>query len=254
MTMRNLFDLAGRRAIITGGGGGIGSGLVAALYGAGAEVLIIGRSESAAEVASAMGSAERPVLARRVDLADREALAAGFAEAVDALSGLDILVNCHGTTYVEPSLEFKIDAWDQQIESNLTSVFLLCQLAARIMVAQGRGKIINIASMLSYSGGLRAPAYAAAKGGIVQLTKALANEWSGQGVNVNAIAPGYVRTKLNMHIWKDPVRSEQTLARIPAGRWGEAADLQGAVIFLASPASDYIHGITLPVDGGFLAR
>ncbi len=254
MDILRLFDLTGRRAIVTGGGGGIGSALAAALYGAGADVLIIGRSESVVGAASSIHASDHPVLARVIDLTDRGALRAGFVEAVETLGGLDILVNCHGTTHLEPSLEFRSEAWDEQIESNLTSVFQLCQLAGRIMVAQGRGKIINIASLLSFFGGLRAPAYAAAKGGLVQMTKALANEWSGQGVNVNAIMPGYVRTKINPHIWKDPVRSEQTLARIPANRWGEPADLQGAVVFLASSASDYVHGITLPVDGGFMAR
>lgn len=249
-----LFDLSGRRAIVTGGGGGIGAGLAAGLYAAGADVLIIGRSESAAEAAGKIGSNGRPVLARRIELTDRRALAGGFEEAVSTLGGIDILINCHGRAYVEPAVDFKLDEWDTSIETNLTSVFELCQLAGRHMVPQGSGKIINIASMLSYSGGLKAPAYAAAKGGIVQLTKALANEWSPHGVNVNAIAPGYIRTKLNVHVWQDPVRSEATLARIPSGRWGEPQDLQGTAVFLASNASNYLHGITIAVDGGFLAR
>ncbi len=240
--------------IVTGGGGGIGSGLAAGLYGAGADVLVIGRSAATTEAAERISTNDRPVLARRIDLADRQALAEGFAEAISDLGGIDILINCHGRAYVEPAVDFKLQEWDTSIETNLTSVFELCQLAGRHMVAQGSGKIINIASMLSYFGGLKAPAYAAAKGGIVQLTKALANEWSSQGVNVNAIAPGYIRTQLNVHVWQDPERSEQTLTRIPSGRWGEAQDLQGTAIFLASDASNYVHGVTIAVDGGFLAR
>jgi 2-deoxy-D-gluconate 3-dehydrogenase len=138
---------------------------------------------------------------------------------------------------------------------NLTSVFELCRLAGTSMVPRGEGKIVTVASMLSFQGGFRAAAYAATKGGVAQLTKALANEWAPHGVNVNAIAPGYVKTGLNRHIWRDdPVRSEAVLARLPAGRWGDPADLAGAVVFLASAASDYVHGIVLPVDGGWLAR
>ena len=148
-----------------------------------------------------------------------------------------------------------LDDWDDTLEVNLTSVFELCRLAGTSMVQRGEGKIVTVASMLSFQGGFRAAAYAAAKGGVAQLTKALANEWAPHGVNVNAIAPGYVKTGLNRHIWRDdPVRSEAVLARLPAGRWGDPADLAGAVVFLASAASDYVHGIVLPVDGGWLAR
>lgn len=252
--MSSLFDLTGKRAIVTGGGGGIGAGLAEGLYQAGADVLLVSRSDSAQTAAEKIGSAERPVLARQIDLTDRDALHSGFEEAVSALGGLDILINCHGRAYVEPSVDFKPNEWDTSIETNLTSVFLLCQLAGRIMTKQGHGKIINIASMLSYFGGLKAPAYAASKGGIVQLTKALSNEWAGSGVTVNAIAPGYIKTKLNVHVWKDPERAEQTVTRIPAGHWGEPDDLAGAAIFLASDASNYVNGVTLPVDGGFLGR
>jgi 2-deoxy-D-gluconate 3-dehydrogenase len=141
------------------------------------------------------------------------------------------------------------------LDTNLTAVFGLCQLAGAIFVAQGRGKIVNIASMLSFSGGLGVVSYAASKGGVAQLTKALANEWAPSGVNVNAIAPGYYKTQANVHIWRDdPERTAQITARLPAGRWGEPADLKGAVVFLSSAASDYVHGVILPVDGGWLSR
>ncbi len=252
--MLEQFSLEGRRAIVTGGGGAIGSALSAALYDAGANVAIIGRSDSVNQAAAAVGSPERPVHGIVCDLTDRAALPAGFSEAVQKLGGIDILVTCHGTVKAGDSLTYDAANWDETIESNLNSVFHLCQLAAAPMIAQGYGKIITIASMLSFGGGLKAAAYAASKGGVAQVTKALANEWSSKGINVNAIAPGYIKTKLNQHVWSDPVRHEQVLAWLPSGRWGEPADLKGTVVFLASSASDYIHGIVLPVDGGWLAR
>ncbi|MBC7811049.1 MAG: SDR family oxidoreductase [Burkholderiales bacterium] len=252
--MLNSFMLTGRRALVTGGGGGIGRALSSALYDMGADVLIVGRSQSADEAAAEIGTPERPVQSLQADLNDRQALAAVFEQAVSKLGGLDILVNCHGVVHSQESLTYPIELWDETLENNLNSVFLLCQLAGRVMVPQGSGKIINIASMLSFSGGLRAPAYAAAKGGVAQMTKALANEWSSKGVNVNAIAPGYVKTQLNRHIWTDPVRTEQIMARLPAGRWGDPDDLKGTVVFLASAASDYVHGAIIPVDGGWLSR
>ena len=196
---------------------------------------------------------KRPVHPLRVDLSDRDALGQGLRDAVSTLRGLDILVNCHGIGSATDSVDFDIDEWDKTLEVNLTSVFLLSQQAAKLMLAQGSGKIINIASMTSFTGGLRIPAYTASKGGVSQLTMALANEWSSQGINVNAIAPGYIKTNLNPHVWKDPARHDQILNRLPVGRWGTPGDLKGAAIFLASPASDYIHGVTLPVDGGFLS-
>lgn len=252
--MTDMFSLHGRRAIITGGGGAIGSALAEALYQAGADIAIIGRSESAEHVAAAIGTPERPAHAVLCDLGDRLALPAGFDAAVSLLGGVDILVACHGMVKAGDSLSYSAADWDETLESNLNSVFRLAQLAGERMLAQGYGKIITIASMLSFGGGLRAAAYAASKGGVAQLTKALANEWSGRGVNVNAIAPGYIQTRINQHIWKDPVRSEQVLARLPSGRWGQPDDLKGAVVFLSSAASDYVHGIVLPVDGGWLAR
>jgi len=244
-----LFDLHGRRALVTGGGGSLGSAFAVALAGAGAEVAIIGRSPATAAVAETI-----PAHSVRADLADPEKLRAGFDEAVELLGGLDILIASHGRVHAQPALEHARAAWDGVIEANLTTVFELCRLAGAVFIEQGAGKIINVASMLSFSGGLGVVSYAASKGGVAQLTKALANEWARHGVNVNAIAPGYFKTAANRHIWTDPVREAQILDRLPAGRWGDPADLHGAAIFLSSRASDYLHGVVLPVDGGWLAR
>jgi 2-deoxy-D-gluconate 3-dehydrogenase len=248
--MAGPFDLTGRRALVTGGGGGIGRGLASALVDAGAGVAVLGRSQSADEAAAELGG-----IAVHADLSDREDLRRGFDDAVEGLGGLDILVNAHGIGRAAEATEHELSDWDEVIEVNLTATFELCQLAGRIMVEQGKGKIVNIASVLSFQGGLRVSSYAASKGGVSQLTMALANEWAPHGVNVNAIAPGYVKTALNVRIWRDdPERTEQISVRIPAGRWGEPADMGGAVVFLSSAASDYVHGVTLPVDGGWLAR
>ena len=248
--MAGPFDLSGRRALVTGGGGGIGRGLARALVEAGASVAVLGRSVSADEAAAELGG-----IAVRADLADREDLRRGFAEAVARLGGIDILVSSHGIGRAADAVDHDLADWDEVIEVNLTATFELCRLAGRIMLEQGSGKIVNIASLLSFQGGLRVSSYAASKGGVSQLTMALANEWAPLGVNVNAIAPGYVKTALNERIWRDdPERTEQITVRIPAGRWGEPADIGGAVVFLSSAASDYVHGVTLPVDGGWLSR
>jgi 2-deoxy-D-gluconate 3-dehydrogenase len=252
--MLNAFDLTGRRALVTGGGGTLGRAMAEALYQAGAEVALMSRSDKVDDAAAQMSVGNRAVLALHADLADRESLVSGFNEAVSRLGGLDILVTSHGIVRAGDAVDYPLDLWDQTLDVNLTSVFALCQLAGQHMISQGRGKIINVASMLSFGGGFRAAAYAASKGGIAQITKALANEWAGKGINVNAVAPGYIQTPMNQHIWKDPIRSEQIMARLPVGRWGTPDDLKGAVVFLASPASDYIHGIILPVDGGWLSR
>jgi 2-deoxy-D-gluconate 3-dehydrogenase len=246
----DAFALAGRRTLVTGGSGGLGRAMAEALAAAGANVAVLGRSERIEQAARELGGP-----AVRADLSDRGDLRRGFDEAVEALGGLDVLVTSHGIGRPAEALDHTLDDWDEVLEVNLTSVFRLCQLAGRIMVDQRRGKIVNVASMLSFSGGLRVASYAASKGGVAQLTKALANEWAPHGVNVNAIAPGYVKTQLNAHIWRDdPERAASIVARIPAGRWGEPSDLGGAAVFLASAASDYLHGVILPVDGGWLAR
>ncbi len=245
-----LFDLTGRRALVTGGGSGLGRGMAEALVAAGATVALVGRSARVEDAARELGG-----VAVRADLSDRAALPGAFDRAVELLGGLDVLVTAHGTTRRGPALDLDTAAWDEVLATNLTSVFELCRLAGRRMVEAGRGKIVTVASMLSFSGGVEVSPYAASKGGVAQLTRALANEWASRGVNVNAIAPGYFRTELTAAIWRDDAeRNAEILARLPAGRWGEPADLAGAVVFLASPASDYVHGIVLPVDGGWLAR
>ncbi len=252
--MLKAFDLTGKRALVTGGSRGIGRGLAEGLYEAGANIVIVGRSASVEQTAAEIGSAERPVYTVQADLSQPAAITPAFESAVAQLGGIDILVNSHGVLNPADSVDLDMANWNEVIQVNLNAVFALCQLAGQHMIAQGRGKIINIASVLSFSGGWRVAAYAASKGGIAQLTKALANEWAAKGVNVNAICPGYIRTDFTQRIYTDPVRNPQILARIPAERWGEPADIKGAVVFLASAASDYVHGIVLPVDGGWLGR
>ena len=246
------FDLTGRRALVTGGGGGLGRGMAAALAEAGATVALLGRSESVETAAAELGT---PAVAVRADLADRTDLRRGFDDAVEALGGIDILVTSHGIGRPSDAVDHELADWDAVIETNLTATFELCRRAGRIMVDRGSGKIVNNASITSFQGGYRVASYAASKGGVALLTMALANEWARDGVNVNAIAPGYMKTQLNARIWRDDLeRSEQIVARIPAGRWGEPTDLAGAVVFLSSAASDYVHGVILPVDGGWLSR
>lgn len=247
----NLFDLHGKCALVAGASspGGLGRGMARGLQQAGADVAILGRSNNVYEVAAGDGFA--PIQA---DLSVRPELQRGFREAVEALGTLDILVNSHGIQRRARAEAFTLEDWDLVLEVNLTSVFELCRLAATVMLEKGYGKIINIASMLTFSGGIRVPAYAASKGGVGQLTKALANEWANEGINVNAIAPGYMATDMNKALVEDPERNEKILSRLPVGRWGRPDDLQGAVVFLASRASDYVHGVIVPVDGGWLAR
>lgn len=252
--MLELFDLSGRKALVTGASGALGRAIAEALHDAGVELVVSGRSERLHTVAADLGREGPAVVSLQADLSRREEVHRLFEETLQVLGHLDILVVAHGTTHRARAEEFPINAWDTVIEVNLTSVFELCRLAGAHMLTRGYGKIVTIASLLSFSGGITVPAYAASKGGVAQLTKALANEWAGRGVNVNAIAPGYFKTPLTQPLYEDPVRSREILARIPAGRWGEAKDLKGAVLFLASRASDYVHGVVLPVDGGWLAR
>lgn len=251
----NLFDLSGKKAIVTGGSVGLGLGMVEGLHEAGAEVVIIDIMDEAVTVAKEIGANGPKVHAVKANLADRKSLNLAFNEAVYLLGGqLDILVNNAGVVKRHPAEEFPMEDWDLVIEIDVNAVFQLCQLAGKIMLKQGRGKIINMASMLSFSGGIVVAPYAASKGAIAQLTKALGNEWIAKGINVNALAPGYMDTRLNAAIKADPNRSEQVFARIPAGRWGLPSDLKGPVVFLASEASNYLSGAIIPVDGGYLAR
>ena len=249
--MYNMFSIKDKKTIITGGCTGLGSGIVHAYLQAGAKVGIIDINPETGSIAS--GFSEN-CFGISADLGDRMQLRDAFDKAVVLLNGLDVIVNNAGTQRRSKSEEFSIEDWDRVIEVNLTSVFELCQLAGKKMLDQGYGKIINIASMLSFFGGFTVPAYAASKGGVAQLTKTLANEWADRGVNVNAIAPGFCDTDLNKAIIADKNRFTQITARIPAGRWGKPEDLGGIAIFLASEASRYINGAIIPVDGGYLGR
>jgi 2-deoxy-D-gluconate 3-dehydrogenase len=254
--MTGLFDLTGMLAVVTGAKRGIGFAMAEALAAAGAD--IIGVSATLEETGSAIEQRVtelgRSFTGRAVDFTDRAAVLA-FA---DWLAGLerpvDILVNNAGTIQRAPAAEHPLAAWDSVLEVNLSSQFALSQAVGRGMLARGRGKIIFTASLLSFQGGINVPGYTASKSAIAGLTHALSNEWAGRGVTVNAIAPGYISTDNTQALQDDPDRSRSILDRIPAGRWGQAADLGGATVFLASAASDYVTGIVLPVDGGWLAR
>ncbi len=250
-----MFDLTGRKALVTGGSRGLGYGMAEALLEVGAETVIIGSSDqthSAAEsLAASTGGVTHPLQA---DLGDRDQLRAAFDQALETLGTLDILVVCHGIQRRAPAEQFAVETWDEVLEVNLSSVFILDQLAGKVMLPKGRGKIINVASLLSFSGGITVPAYAAAKSGVARLTMSLSNEWAARGVNVNAIAPGYMDTELNTALKNDANRYQAILGRIPAGRWGTTNDIKGITLLLASDASDYINGVTIPVDGGWMGR
>jgi 2-deoxy-D-gluconate 3-dehydrogenase len=248
------FSLAGHKALVTGATGGLGRALAAGLHAAGAEVVAAGSSGRAQAVADELGQSGPRVVALEADLAHSAGRQQLFEQAVAALGEITLLVAAHGTIGRYAAAEVPLDDWERVLEVNLTSVWELCQLAGRPMLERGAGKIILLASLLSFSGGYRAAAYAASKGGVAQITKALANEWAGRGVNVNALAPGYFETPLTAVLRRDPVRYPQIVDRIPAGRWGRPEELAGAAVFLASRAADYIHGIVLPVDGGWMAR
>lgn len=240
--------LTGKNAIITGARG-IAEGIAARYTQEGANVLVISVSESGSELV-AQGKAKYWVQA---DLSDRQSLNAGFDEAMKRFDGrLDILVNCAGIQRRHELEEFPMDDWDKVVETNLTAVWEMSQLAARVMLKQGRGKIVNLASMNSFFGGQRIPAYAAAKGGVMQLTRAMSNAWAGRGICINAIAPGYIATEMNSALIADEKRNASILARIPVGRWGTAEDIAGPAAFLASDLSDYMNGAIIPVDGGYL--
>lgn len=251
----NMFDLTGKTALVTGGNKGLGKGIAEGLCEAGAKVVILASSEQVYEAAEELRSKGFDAAGIRCDLSDEQAVAQAFDKALSTLGGkLDIMVNNAGIQRRHPSEEFPMEDWDAVINVNLRSVFQLCQLAGRNMLENGGGKIINLASMLSYFGGFTVPAYAAAKGGVAQLTKALSNEWAGKGICVNAIAPGYMATQMNTRLIEDPKRNGEILSRIPMGRWGNEQDVKGIAVFLASAASDYISGAVIPVDGGYLGR
>jgi 2-dehydro-3-deoxy-D-gluconate 5-dehydrogenase len=252
--MKNVFDLTGTVAVVTGANTGIGQAIAAALAQSGAAIVGVGRS-SMDETERLCRDAGATFRAVQADLSNLEAIERIVAESTEAGGRVDILVNNAGIIRRADAIDFTEKDWDDVMNVNLKATFFLTQAVARRMLADGRGgKIINIASLLSFQGGIRIPSYTASKSGLAGLTRLLANEWASKGINVNAIAPGYVETNNTEALRQDPKRSSEILARIPAGRWGEPADIGGAAVFLASKAANYIHGVVLPVDGGWLAR
>jgi 2-deoxy-D-gluconate 3-dehydrogenase len=256
MKFPQIFDLTGKTALVTGCKRGIGLGMAEGLAEAGADIIGVSASleSSGSEAEKRITALGRKFHAYQCDFSDRKALHAFIKEVNAAHPVIDILINNAGTILRKPAIEHPDEYWDKVIEINLSAQFVLSREIGKHMVERGHGKIIFTASLLTYQGGITVPGYAASKGGIGQLTKALANEWAGKGVNVNAIAPGYIATDNTEALRNDPVRSEQILARIPAERWGEPEDFKGPVVFLASAAANYVHGEILTVDGGWMGR
>jgi 2-dehydro-3-deoxy-D-gluconate 5-dehydrogenase len=249
----NPFSLHGQVALVTGASRGLGQAMALALAAAGADIAVVGLSASDATEAG-VRSLGRGFLNIAADLGSIAPIP-GIVEATLAgLGRLDILVNNAGIIRRSDAVDFTEQDWDEVIDLNLKSAFFMCQAAGRHFIAQGRGKIVNIASMLSFQGGIRVPSYTASKSGLAGITRLLANEWAAKGINVNAIAPGYMVTDNTAQLRADARRNADILGRIPAGRWGDPGDLGGAVVFLSSAASDYVNGVVLPVDGGWQAR
>jgi 2-deoxy-D-gluconate 3-dehydrogenase len=254
MGVLERFRLDGKFALVTGSASGLGAAIAIALAEAGASVACHGNRRPADETSEQIRSLGRRSQSFAADLSKPDGADSLYAAVSAAIGAPDILVNNAGMIYREAAENYDAQAWMTVLQVNLNSVFRLCQLAGRVMLGRRQGKIINIASLLSFQGGIRVPAYAASKGGVAQLTKALANEWAERNVQVNAIAPGYFRTENTSALQKDELRNRQILERIPAGRWGEPEDIAGAAVFLASPASNYITGEVVVVDGGWMSR
>lgn len=255
MSILKQFDLSGRTALVTGAKRGIGFGIAEALAQAGADIIGVSASmHPGADIEKTVLSHGRKFTGYAVDFSDRQAVKTFADEVHAAHPQIDILVNNAGTIKRKPAAEHDDELWDEVIDVNLSSQFVLSREIGRHMVARGAGKIIFTASLLTFQGGITVPGYAASKGGIGQLTKALANEWAPHGVNVNAIAPGYISTDNTEALRNDTARYQAILDRIPAGRWGQPEDFAGPAIFLASSASDYVHGEILTVDGGWMGR
>ena len=255
MSVLDTFSLAGKTALVTGASRGLGRALAIALAEAGADVACASsQPDGARATADLVRSLGRNAWTVHADLADRAAVEAMASDVERQVSALDILVNNAGDIARHPATEFPVEDWDRVLHTNLDAAWLLSQRFGRCMIERGSGKIINVASVLSFSGGLTVAAYAASKHALAGLTKALANEWAARNVQVNAIAPGYFATDNTQALRENAARVTQINARIPAGRWGEPRDLAGAIVFLASAASDYVNGHVLVVDGGWMAR
>jgi 2-deoxy-D-gluconate 3-dehydrogenase len=251
--MLDIFSLKGKVALFTGGSRGLGQAMAVGLAKAGADVAVLARQRNQQVIDDIAAQGMRGEFYEH-DLADIEAIPALVAKVKADFGHIDILVNNAGVQSRHKAAEFPKADWDFVLNVNMNAVFFMCQEVGRLMLAQGRGKIINISSLLAYQGGLTVPAYAASKGAVAQFTKSLANEWASQGINVNCICPGYMATEMNSALIADPTRNRQIMDRIPAGRWGKPEDMIGAVVYLASAASDYVHGSTIVVDGGWLGR
>jgi 2-deoxy-D-gluconate 3-dehydrogenase len=251
--MTNPFDLTGKVALVTGANTGIGQGIALALAAAGADLAVVGHISPGETIEKAESLGRRAHFIE-ADLLSIEPVGRVVDEAVAELGSVDVLVNNAGIIRREDAVSFSEKDWDDVMNINVKTVFFMCQAAGRHMIERGSGKIINIASMLSFQGGIRVPSYTASKSGVAGITKLLANEWADKGINVNAIAPGYIATDNTAQLRADEARSSAILDRIPAGRWGTPADLGGAAVFLASSAADYVQGHILAVDGGWLAR
>jgi 2-deoxy-D-gluconate 3-dehydrogenase len=251
--MSNLFDLTGKRALITGANRGLGQAMAVALAEAGADIAAVGNNtpDETKDKVEALG---RKFVFIKADLTSTAPIPEIVGTTISALGGIDILINNSGIIRRADSVDFTEEDWDAVMNVNIKSAFFMCQAVGRHMIAQGSGKIINIASMLSFQGGIRVPPYTASKSGIAGITKLLANEWASKGLNINAIAPGYFATDVTSQLQADAERNKAILDRIPAARWGEPDDLKGAAVFLSSRASDYVNGAIIPVDGGWLAR
>ncbi len=255
MSSNISFDISGKTAVVTGASRGIGQAIGIGLAQAGANIVAVAsKAENATDTVTQIKALGRDVMAVGCDQSSSDSIERAVKAAYELTGSVDILVNNAGTIRRSPARDYSDEDWGAVIDTNLTGVFQFCRAIGGKMIDQGYGKIINIASLLSFQGGITVPAYAASKGGVSQLTKALANEWASSGVQVNAIAPGYFATDNTAALRANVERNASILARIPTGRWGEASDIAGAAVFLASPASDYVNGHILTVDGGWLAR
>lgn len=258
--IQQLFSLEGKTALVTGGTRGIGQAMAIALAESGADVLLVQRDESNQSTVQAITALGRKATIYTADLASSSSVGALVPQILKDGHKIDVLLNCGGIQRRHPSHQFPDDDWNEVLQVNLSTVFTLCREVGAHMLSREpdahgrRGSIINVASLLSFQGGLTVPAYAASKGGVAQLTKALSNEWASKGICVNAIAPGYIATEMNTALINDEKRAESILSRIPAGRWGSPEDFKGSVVFLASRASGYVSGEVLTVDGGWMGR